>query len=274
MKHPKIFQRQDWLTGGVAAVIAFAVYLYTTAPNVTLEDSGEFLTAAEHFGVPHAPGYPLWTLLNWLFTLFPFGNSSWEIALFSGVCAAVAVGLCGLLGSNMLLWTGLLPEEGVLRIVRPSIVLAFSLLLAFSVSLWSQAVIAEVYGLHALLTAIFFIMLYRWAHQPQRYGLMLGAFFVLSLSFTNHYLTLALSPVPFILILLLRRRALLDWIAASIFTALLGYAGFAALSHDPLVIKTAFRLWYCAVPLFIVFGYLRKWHIRWRLLFYLPLVVA
>ncbi len=59
----RIWTRADWMVGLVAAFVAGVVYFWTAAPNVTLLDSGEFVVAAQHFGVPHPTGYPLWTLL-------------------------------------------------------------------------------------------------------------------------------------------------------------------------------------------------------------------
>ena len=50
------------------------LYVYTLAPTVTLEDSGEFITAAYHLGVPHPPGYPLWCLIAHTFTWIPLGS--------------------------------------------------------------------------------------------------------------------------------------------------------------------------------------------------------
>ena len=100
----KIWERGDVLAGLFTGLVAFAVYAWTAAPNVTLLDSGEFITAAEHFGVPHPTGYPLWTLLAWLFLLLPLGNSSWEVAVFSGFCAALAVGLTAALARSSLRW--------------------------------------------------------------------------------------------------------------------------------------------------------------------------
>ncbi|MFM8231440.1 MAG: protein O-mannosyl-transferase family, partial [Chthoniobacterales bacterium] len=81
-----LFARPDWVSAAVTAVISGAVYFYTAMPNVGLLDSGEFVVAAQHFGVPHPTGYPLWTLLTWLFQLLPIGNAAWEVNLFSGLC--------------------------------------------------------------------------------------------------------------------------------------------------------------------------------------------
>jgi hypothetical protein len=58
-----IFVRADWLVALASALVSGAVYFYTAQPNVGLLDSGEFIVAAQHFGVPHPTGYPLWTLL-------------------------------------------------------------------------------------------------------------------------------------------------------------------------------------------------------------------
>ena len=58
-----ILTRPDWASAVVTALISGAVYFYTAMPNVGLLDSGEFVAAAQHFGVPHPTGYPLWTLL-------------------------------------------------------------------------------------------------------------------------------------------------------------------------------------------------------------------
>ena len=98
------WQKWDWITGAVASMVSFGIYAWSAAPNVTLLDSGEFVVAAQHFGVPHPTGYPLWTLLNWVFLLLPLGNAAWEVAIFSGLCAAAAVGLCAALLSNIQRW--------------------------------------------------------------------------------------------------------------------------------------------------------------------------
>ena len=270
----RTLQKWDWMTGLVAALVSFAVYAWSAAPNVTLLDSGEFLVAAQHFGVPHPTGYPLWTLLNWLFVLLPLGNAAWEVAIFSGLCAAAAVGLCAALISSIQRWCYGERLGGRARLLPHLVALAFSLMLAFSQSMWSQAVIAEVYALHALLIAVFLTLCYSWVLRPTNDGLMLGVFFALALSFSNHQLTLSLTPLPYLLILLLRRRMFLDWLFAGLLTLLLGYLAFAILSRDPAVLKTAIRFFYCVVLAFGLFVWLRKFRVRWRLIAYLPVAVA
>src|SRR5437588_516850 len=54
-----------------SALVAFAVYLRTLAPSVPPGDSPDLITAAVVLGVPHPPGYPLFTILGHLFSLVP-----------------------------------------------------------------------------------------------------------------------------------------------------------------------------------------------------------
>jgi len=89
------FDKKDLLPATLSWAAAQVGYFLTTQPNVGLLDSGEFLTASVHVGVPHPTGYPLWTIGSHLFTLFPIGNGAWEVNLFSGFCAAIATGLVG-----------------------------------------------------------------------------------------------------------------------------------------------------------------------------------
>ncbi|GIT12662.1 MAG: hypothetical protein CM1200mP34_0680 [Verrucomicrobiales bacterium] len=49
-------------------------------------------------GVPHPPGYPVWTLYTWLFTkLVPISNIAFRVALSSAFAAALSSGLLALL---------------------------------------------------------------------------------------------------------------------------------------------------------------------------------
>jgi tetratricopeptide (TPR) repeat protein len=269
MKKIGCINRGDWLCGGLAALISFIVYAWTVAPSVTLLDSGEFITAATHFGVPHPPGYPLWTLLTWLFTLLPLGNAAWEVNIFSGICASIAIGLCAAMGRGSLRWL-FSPADARLASVCS---LAGALLLAFSFSVWSQAVIAEVYSLHILLIALYALALHAWIRDPESIARLLIVFFVLTLSFANHQLTIILVPLPFLAVLLVRRELLPDVIAAVLTTGLLVYGAFAWLSGDVALVKTATRLAYCVIAAVTVFLIIRRGSIRWRLMLLMPVAV-
>src|SRR3954471_5810935 len=104
---PPLFRKIDWITAAVATLIVFIGYYYTLAPDVTLEDSGELAVGSYYAAVPHPPGYPVWTLYTWLFTvLFPFSNVAWRVALSSAVAGALSCGLLSLIvsrGSSMMI---------------------------------------------------------------------------------------------------------------------------------------------------------------------------
>ena len=89
-----------WALGVVVAVVAGVAYAATLAPDIHGLDSPELTAAAHSLGIAHAPGYPLYTMLGWLFShAFPVSNVAFRLNLFSalvgaGACVAVyAVGL-------------------------------------------------------------------------------------------------------------------------------------------------------------------------------------
>lgn len=269
-----LFLRADWIVAAVTAVISGAVYFYTAQPNVGLLDSGEFIVAAQHFGVPHPTGYPLWTLLAWLFQLLPIGNAAWEVNLFSGLCGALAVGLVALLGSSMLRW--MMPSWGGGKMdVRASAVIAgaFALLFAFSFSFWTQAVIAEVYTLHGLLIGFFLLSLYWWVRRPERDLPIITTFFTFALCMSNHHLTLALAPLPLLVPLLLRRSVFWEVFVSSLFSAALVYLGFAWLSPDGATWSTAMRFLYFALLALIVLLVVRRRRTDLRIVLLVPIAV-
>ena len=202
--HTPFFGARDRIAFVVAAVATFAVYLYTLAPTVTLENSGEFLAAAHNLGVPHPPGYPIWTILGWMWQrIIPFGNIAWRLNLMSAFFGAWAVGLTALLisksGRVMASRCGFLQQIRDDRIVN-LIVLAGSvsaaLMLGFSPAMWSQSVITEVYAVNVFLLMVTLVLLYRWSFETERLGRLYLAAFLWGVSLTNHQ-TLVLLTVAF-----------------------------------------------------------------------------
>ncbi|KAJ8309177.1 hypothetical protein KUTeg_014051 [Tegillarca granosa] len=71
--------------------VSLAVYLVTIYPSLPGGDSGELIVAAHELGVAHPPGYPLYTLVSWLFIkLLPFGNVAWRVGVQTAVCAGIS----------------------------------------------------------------------------------------------------------------------------------------------------------------------------------------
>lgn len=98
--HLSAFQRRDGIAALTTFAIALGVYVFTLPPSITLEDAGELAVAADVLGVPHPPGYPLWTFLTWLIsrpfqflTFRGYPNPAWGIAFASALYGAAACGI-------------------------------------------------------------------------------------------------------------------------------------------------------------------------------------
>src|SRR5512137_3151898 len=102
---PPLFRPLDWLALAITLGVVWTVYLLTLAPELTLEDSGELVTGAFYAGIPHPPGYPVWTIYSWLWTaLLPIGNMAWRVSVGQAFSGAMACGLLALMvsrGSSM-----------------------------------------------------------------------------------------------------------------------------------------------------------------------------
>lgn len=225
------FQRIDWSSFWTSAAIAFAVYFLTLGPSVGLEDSGELAVAGDHLGVPHPPGYPIWTMISFLFArIFGFvtfrgqPTPAWAISLGSAVFGALAAGCTAMLitrsARDML--RGSMPEK---RLGRFDDILCWtggvagSLVFAFSPVMWSQSTIVEVYSLGAFFLMLVMLLTYRWMKSPSDKILWLAAF-VFGLGLTN-YQVLLLSALPLVIIIFLRNTALFrDFILVAIPMAL------------------------------------------------------
>ncbi len=207
----RFFRRLDWAAFWTATLAAFAVYAYTLAPTVTLEDSGELAVAADSLGVPHPPGYPIWTMLSWLFTrVFAFvtfrgqPNPAWSVGLMSAVFGALAAGITAMLicrsGSEMLRESlHRLHETGrrTADLICWAAGVSCSLLFAFSPVMWSQSTIVEVYSLNAFFLVWIFLLTYQWMLRSSDRLLIVMAF-IFGLGLTNYQvLLLAALPLAF-----------------------------------------------------------------------------
>ncbi len=141
-------------------LLALGLYLRTLAPSITWEhagaDSGDLVAAAFTGGVPHPPGYPLYLALAQLFIRLPAGGVAYRVNLLSAVSAAATI-----LGLFCIARAFL----AVSPLWRDAIAAASALLFAGSPLFWSQATIAEVYALNALLTLLLLAGLLLWAEE-------------------------------------------------------------------------------------------------------------
>ena len=197
---PPMFRRIDWITFALTSLVTLIGYWWTLAPDLTLQDSGELAVGSYYAGVPHPPGYPVWTIYTWLFTvLFPVSNIAYRVAFSSAVAAALSCGLVGLMvsrGSSMMI-------EGIDMLRRMDrswenrlcLVSGFvaGMLIGFNGFMWSQAVIVEVYTLSVLSMSGVLVFLMRWIYAPHQRKYLYWAFFWFGISFNNHQSLLVIA---------------------------------------------------------------------------------
>src|ERR687898_417336 len=174
-------------------VLVLILYLKTLAPTVLYLQDPKLLDAVmlqmqvSVLGITHPTGYPTYLMLTHLFTYLPFGDPAYRVNLASAVYAALAV--------VAVYAAGLLLSRRV--VAAASGALAFGL----GASLWSQAVIAEVYTLNALLVSATIVVLLLWREYRKDRYLLLSAFLV-GLCLTNHLTSGLLLPASLLLVAL------------------------------------------------------------------------
>ena len=168
------------IIGLVAGAAALAVYGTTLCPTVYVEGSGELIGAAYGLGTAHPTGYPLFCLSSRLLALaLPWVSPALAINAASALFAAAC---CGALAA-------VLYGRGV----RPVVALVAALALAFSRTFWSQAAIAEVYGLALLLVVLVLAQTLRACESKEpRQVLLLG--WLMGLGLTAHLMQVLVWP--------------------------------------------------------------------------------
>ncbi|MEO7911937.1 MAG: DUF2723 domain-containing protein [Roseiflexaceae bacterium] len=169
---------------------ALALYMVTLLPGIGSGDTAEFQRVAPTLGVAHPTGYPLYTMLGWLWSwLLLGGTPAWRMNMFSASTAALAVGALFLTAQAL----------GHARVIAAAVALTF----AVSSTFWSQATIAEVYALAALLQALFILALLRW--RQGRWPLW-SAGLLLGLGLAHHRTIILMIPGALLFLLLSHRE--------------------------------------------------------------------
>jgi hypothetical protein len=190
------------LAGALAALFVFALYLRTLAPTVLYYDEPDMLDAvmlqmqAAVLGNTHPTGYPTYLTLTHLFTYLPVGDIAYRVNLASAVYGALAVGVVFAAG----------------YLLSRRVVAAAVAAVAFGLggAIWSQAVIAEVYTLNALLISVTLVSLLLWRDSGRDRYLLLAAF-LCGICLTNHLTSGLLLPASLLLVGLVDWRRLLEW---------------------------------------------------------------
>ena len=189
-----LFRRIDWLTLLITFAVVWVVYFLTLAPELTLEDSGELVTGSMYAGIPHPPGYPVWTIYSWLWTvLVPWGNPAWRVALAEAFLGALACGLLSLIvsrGSSLFIesieeFKGMTGKwENAICMVSGFVA---GLLLGLDGFMWKESVAVNRIAVSSVpWFLIVLLCLLRWFYAPHQYRYLYWALFVFGICFTTH----------------------------------------------------------------------------------------
>lgn len=199
----RFFQRTDWASFGITAALSLAVYLFTLAPENTLEFSGVYSAGAMYPGPSIPPGHPLWAIYGWIFIkLLPFSNIAWRLGVASATASALVCGLIALLVSRV----GILAAENISSFKNLSANEEKSLSvicgcvaglgIGFDGCLWRRAMVADPWPLSLLTFALTLALLTRWFFAPQRRGFLYAAALMHGLNLSESQ---ALIPTAFAL---------------------------------------------------------------------------
>ncbi|MCA0388673.1 MAG: DUF2723 domain-containing protein [Bacteroidetes bacterium] len=180
----------------ITTVVVFLVYYSTMAPSVLQIDTGELAAAQALAGIAHPTGYPLFTMLGWLFASIPLPFSViYQLNLFAAITTSIGVyffiksveyilvnfsafenfAKARKSGKNKSSRKNEKPKQVDLQSDEPAKsgfksdeVLLFSvlggLILAFGKTVWFQSTSVEVYSLHlALISGAFYTLLRAFA---------------------------------------------------------------------------------------------------------------
>ncbi|MFH1823808.1 MAG: tetratricopeptide repeat protein [Candidatus Firestonebacteria bacterium] len=138
-------------------IIPFSIYLVTICPTVYVGDSGEIITAAYYLGIPHPPGYPLYTMLGKIFSTLPLSNIAYRVNLTSAFFGSLTIFILFLSLSTFFTLSTFLYSQAKVCDYQTSTFASLSF--AFSFSFWNQSLMAKG-GLYTLNAFIMLSILY------------------------------------------------------------------------------------------------------------------
>jgi tetratricopeptide (TPR) repeat protein len=199
------FGKWDWIAAAITFLISMTAFVYYMSPSVTLQDSGELVTGAYNFGVPHPPGYPLWAFLGWVWRyIVPIGNPAYRICLMSCFTGAAVTGLMTLLMTRSILtilraspWNNDISEslkEWMALTVGSSVALLF----AFNRGVWLWSCVPEMRVMSVFMFFISTVFLFAWMARPDRYGYLYVMMLLYALGIANHQ-TVIVMALPFLI---------------------------------------------------------------------------
>jgi len=194
-------------------IITFVVYILTCNPTLTFTDNGELASACVTLGIAHPTGYPLFTILGYIWSLLPISASKiYQLNLLSALWTSLASIMLffniRLILANLNTKTKQITQEKKRKVrVTYSIekfnvdgylinIIAFlsAIAFAFARTTWEQANSLEVYSLEILLmNIVIYVFLKAFFAGEKKHKYILSAF-LFGLAMTNHMTSILLLP--------------------------------------------------------------------------------
>jgi hypothetical protein len=173
--------------------LVFAMSLVLFAPraqrSVGLGDSAELVIASATLGIPHPPGYPVYTWIGKAFSLLPIGGLPFRISLVSAVSASLVIALLFRCVANEI--RGRDDRHSALTYIPAALA---AILLAGTIHFFEHALIVEVYAFKCLVTALLIRTFTKYlnGNSPRH---LYGSSFLLGLSLGVYLANVLLVPV-------------------------------------------------------------------------------
>lgn len=177
---------------GIFSFLYFILYQVT---GIYAGDSGDLVTAACTFGVPHPPGYPLYTFLGNLACHIPFFTPAFRVTFLSSIPHAFVIVIVYLI---------------ILKLTKHSLSAFFGALVLFGNYLFFlYSVTPEVFALFDLFVVVISYISIRFLEKPTK-RLFYALVFAFSLSLSHHHVILFIVP-PLLYVLWVKRAPIMVW---------------------------------------------------------------
>lgn len=158
-------------------------YLFFQTQTIYGGDAGDLVSAAVTWGIPHPPGYPLYTFLAALLIKIPINTIAWRASLLSSIPSAFTLTILFIIIRK-------LTKNSLTAIMAVSF-------LGFSYPFWLYSIVPEVFSLNNLL-AILLIYLALSFNDLQGieiyYSNLWLMTFILGISICHHHTVLFILP--------------------------------------------------------------------------------
>lgn len=158
---------------------SFILSLLFQAQHIPAGDSGDLVTAAATFGVPHPPGYPLYTFIGWILSHIPASTVVWRIGLLSSLSHALVIVF--------------VYEIVFLLTHKRSAAIFSSLFILGNYVFFLYGVTPEVFALLDVFVVLLVWLAIRW-YQTKSVRIFYGLCFTAGLSLTHHQVILCFFP--------------------------------------------------------------------------------